>query len=36
MNFQSMHTKQKQKFYPNFDKILGCYTSGASPWAGAA
>jgi hypothetical protein len=25
MNFQSMHTKQKQKIYPKFDKILGCY-----------
>jgi hypothetical protein len=25
MKFQSMHTKQKQKFPPKFDKILGCY-----------
>jgi hypothetical protein len=27
MNFQSTHAKQKQKFPPKFDKILGCYIS---------
>jgi hypothetical protein len=28
VNFQSSQAKQKQKFPPKFDKILGCYSHG--------